>query len=118
VATAGTTRDEGGTADGSDEEGADPQGDEGDDQDDQDDHADDADEAPPREPAKETKGAGSRGPKGRGRRRGRGADGPVMDANIPSPDGPRVSTAGGLYFVAVILGLIVVAIVAQFFMGE
>jgi hypothetical protein len=41
-----------------------------------------------------------------------------MDANIPSPDGPRVSTAGGLYFVAVILGLIVVAIVAQFFMGE
>ena len=36
---------------------------------------------------------------------------------IPSPDGPRVSHKGGLIFVAIVAGLMGLAIAAQFVMG-
>jgi len=40
------------------------------------------------------------------------------DDLIPSPDGQRVSSSGGLVFVGVVFGLIVVAIVVQYFIGQ
>ncbi len=55
---------------------------------------------------------------GRGRSRGAPAGAAGVDPLIPSPDGPRVSSKGGLVFVAVILALVVLAIVAQFTIGQ
>ena len=70
-------------------------------------------------PAKGKAKAAGRGRRGPGAKGGQGPQqgGHHVDANIPSPDGENVSTVGGLYFVAIIFGLIGLAIVAQFFMG-
>jgi hypothetical protein len=40
-----------------------------------------------------------------------------VDPNLPRKDGPNVSQSGGLVFVAVIVGLLLLAVVAQFLAG-
>lgn len=53
--------------------------------------------------------------------RGRGKRGAPVDPehnpNIPSPEGPRVSSKGGLVFVAIIIALMGLAIGLQFVIG-
>jgi hypothetical protein len=44
-------------------------------------------------------------------------DAPRVDPNLPRKDGPNVSSNGGLVFVAVIGGLLLLAVVAQFLAG-
>lgn len=44
-------------------------------------------------------------------------DAPRVDPNLPRKDGPNVSHHGGLVFVGIIAGLLVLAIVAQFVAG-
>ena len=73
-----------------------------------DDDGDDAASAPARK---------RKGLKGRARKTRQDPDAAAKEV-IPSPDGPRVSNHGGLVFVVVILGLIGVAIVAQFIVGN
>ncbi|MFW6051556.1 MAG: hypothetical protein ACODAU_10295 [Myxococcota bacterium] len=40
------------------------------------------------------------------------------DPNLPRPDGDQVSQKGGLVFLVVILGLVGVAVAAQFLTGQ
>lgn len=58
------------------------------------------------------RGSGEPAPKTSGR--AKKPQPPSVDPNLPRPDGPRVSNRGGLVFVAVILGLIGLAIGVQF----
>ena len=78
------------------------------------DKADDAAAAPEKKPKADAGG----GRKLKGRARTRANPDVIGKELIPSADGPNVSKGGGLVFVAVVLGLIGVAIVAQFLMGN
>lgn len=76
-------------------------------------------EAAAAEEAEEESPAEKKPPKAskiRGRAARAGA--PDVDPNLPRPDGEKVSNKGGLIFVAIVLGLIGVAIAAQFTMGQ
>jgi hypothetical protein len=43
-----------------------------------------------------------------------GDDEQRLDPNLPRKDGPNVSQHGGIWFILVILGLLLMAVVAQF----